>query len=208
MLQHRHCSTTFCCLKCKYSKIMPQISSKPFLSHSFPFTKPKYTVEAFPISSNARVTGYWVFRICCSWQYYNWYTYPNFNMSRVDLDMRPLAFEYFGLMDGTSHVHLDHGVSMIQLLRSTLWNWILNNKVGFRRRTRYWCATLKTWEQTWMYSMACPFLPSRGKPSSPQSIRYSIWVAFLVTLKCSFSSSKVQSTLPESTAHEHVTLGF
>jgi hypothetical protein len=41
-------------------------------------------------------------------------------MSRVDLDIGPLTFEYFGLMDGTSHIHLDHGVSMIQLLRSTL----------------------------------------------------------------------------------------
>jgi hypothetical protein len=187
---------------------MQQISSKLFLSHSLPFTKPKYRVETFPISSNARVTGYSVFCICCGWQYYNWYTYPNLNMSRVDLDMRPHAFEYFGLMDGTSQIHLDHGVSMIQLLRSTLWNWILNNEVGFRLRTRSWCATLKTWEHTWMYSMACPFLPRRGKPSSPQSIRYSIWVAFLVTLKCSCSSSKVQPTLPESTAHEHVTLGF
>jgi hypothetical protein len=41
-------------------------------------------------------------------------------MSRVDLEMRPLAFEYFGFIDGTSDIHLDHGVSMIQLLRSTL----------------------------------------------------------------------------------------
>ncbi len=165
-------------------------------------------MEAFPISSNARVTGYWVFCIYCSWQYYNWYRYPNFNMTRVDLDMRALAFEYFGWIDGTSDIHLDHGVSMIHLLRFTLWNWILNNEVSFSMRTRYWCATLKTWDHTWMYSMACLFLPRRGNPSSPQSIRYSIWVAFLVTLKCSRSSSKVHSTLPESTARENVTLGF
>jgi hypothetical protein len=41
-------------------------------------------------------------------------------MTRVDLDMKPLAFKYFGLINGTSDIHLDHGVSMIQLLRSTL----------------------------------------------------------------------------------------
>jgi hypothetical protein len=35
-------------------------------------------------------------------------------MSRVDLAVRPLAFEYFGLMEGTLDIHLD------QLLRSTL----------------------------------------------------------------------------------------
>jgi hypothetical protein len=200
-------STTFAASKVSTARLCHE-SAQNFSFSLLAIHKTKIQSGGIPYLQQCQSHRILVSCIYCSWQYYNWYRYPNLNMSRVDLDMRPLAFEYFGLIDGTSDIHLDHGVSMIQLLRSTLWNWILNNEVGFRTRTRYWCATLKTWGHTWMYGMACPFLPRRGKPSSPQPIRYSIWVAFLVTLKCSCSCSKVKSTLPESTAHEHVTLGF
>jgi len=124
-------------------------------------------VEAFPISSNARVTGYWVFCIYCSWQYYNWYRYPNFNMTRVDLDMRALAFEYFGWIDGTSDIHLDHGVSMIHLLRFTLWNWILNNEVSFSMRTRYWCANTQNLRPYLDVQYGMPVLTKERKSKQP-----------------------------------------